>query len=86
MNTKIKLVRLVVAATFGSLLWAGCASPNNDYAVTRTDMRPVDLTKRRADTHPEFGTGIDRQTSRQVVEVPSSGPRIYDAAGAERSR
>ena len=29
MNTKYKLVRLVVSAVFGSLLWAGCASERN---------------------------------------------------------
>ena len=34
MNTKYKLVRLVVSAVFGSLLWAGCASDRN-YCSTK---------------------------------------------------
>jgi hypothetical protein len=85
MNNKIKLVRLVVAATFGSLLWAGCASPDRDYATIERN-RPVDLTKFRADTHPEWGTGIDRESAYGTVNVPVDNTPIYDAAGAERIR
>lgn len=93
MNTKIKLGRLVLSATFGSLLWAGCASPSN-YEVTSVESRPVDLTKLRPDTHPELNTGFALANARRVkADFPVVEPVtteqaesavIEEAAGSER--
>jgi hypothetical protein len=81
MNTKLKLVRFVLAAAIGSLLWAGCASPDqNNYSMT--DNRPVDLTKRYADTHPERRTGLDDRRM-EIYEVPADST-IEEAAGSDR--
>jgi len=77
MNMKLKLVRLVVAATFGSLLWAGCASERTYYVDATADTRPIDLTKRSVDTHPELRIGLD---GKQVTDPWF----IEEAAGAER--
>lgn len=91
MNTKLKLVRFVLAVTFGSLLWAGCASPENRQAnhynhhtvYTTTENRAIDLTKERADTYPARRSGLlDR--SRMLVEIPGDSTTINEAAGAER--
>jgi hypothetical protein len=84
MNTKFKLVRFVVAAAFGSLLWAGCAAPRTYYVDATADSQPVDLTKRRADTHPESRSALEQYGGLgQVVEAPA--PVIIDeAAGAQR--
>ncbi|MEO7297006.1 MAG: hypothetical protein ABI042_00360 [Verrucomicrobiota bacterium] len=78
MKTNLRLVRLVVAATFGSLLWAGCSTMhdgNHRRSEYRNDISsqtpPYDLTRRRVDTHPEWRTGLDRATSRDTtVDVP----------------
>ena len=81
MNTKLKVVRLVFAAAFGSLLWAGCSTPHS------SDMAgPVDLLKRRPDTHPEFRLGLDdHSSSGPVVNViPVTSDTVNEAAGAER--
>lgn len=85
MNTKLKLARLVVAATFGSLLWAGCASPRTtNYVDATAERTPVDLTQRRSDTYPAARTGLDHYTGRDsVIEVPVV---IDEAAGTERRR
>lgn len=61
MNMKIKLIRLILGSSVGSLLWAGCAEPQ--FAVSRFNpaevaAAPVDQTKRRPDTHPEWRTGL----------------------------
>ena len=82
MNTKLKLVRFVLAATFGSLLWAGCASPGEDYNYSLVDGNPPDLTKYRADTFPAYRTGLDDRRLERF-EVPAD-PTITEAAGAER--
>ncbi len=82
MNTKLKLVRFVLAVTFGSLLWAGCTSPNADNGYSRIGNNPPDLTKRRADTHPEWRTGLEDQRL-NVFETPVDST-IDEAAGAER--
>lgn len=83
MNTKLKLIRFVLAAAIGSLLWAGCASPDTDsYTHNYNHNRPVDFTKHRADTYPERRTGLhDHQVD--VYEVPT-GVIINEAAAAER--
>ena len=85
MNTKQKLLRVVVTATFGSLLWAGCSSPRSDYATVSPESAPLDLTKRRPDTHPELSAGMDRpQASRTVIDGPWDYPVVDEAAGSER--
>lgn len=82
MNTKLKFLRIVVAATFGSLLWVGCSSPKSDSASL---YPPVDLTKRRPDTHPELSLGLDRtRTASTVVDLPEENPVLNEAAGSER--
>ena len=82
MNMKLKAVRLVVAAVVGSLLWAGCASPRTYYVDATPETKPADLTKRRADTHPERRTGLEHYAGWQrVVETPTE---IEEAAGAVR--
>ena len=91
MNTKLKLMRLVMAATFGSLLWAGCSStrPDNSSSALalQSQSSPADLTKHRPDTHPEWKSGILAQR-RTVVEVPgeftTDAVIIEEAAGAAR--
>ena len=81
MNTKFKLVRFVVAATFASLLWAGCASERTYYVDATPGTQPVDLTKQRAHTHPESRNGLDHYAGRDtVIEAPA----IEEAAGAQR--
>lgn len=90
MNTKLKLMRLVMAATFGSLLWAGCSSTRPDHAANtlaiQSQSGPADLTKRRPDTHPEWKSGLALR--RTVVEVPgeftTDAVIIEEAAGAAR--
>jgi len=82
MNMKFKSVRLVVAAAFASLLWAGCASERTYYSDATPESQPVDLTKRRADTHPESRTGLDQYAGQDtVIEAPAA---IEEAAGAQR--
>jgi hypothetical protein len=85
MNTKLKSVRFVLAVTFASLLWAGCASPSSQtyYVDASADTQPVDLTKRRADTHPELRSGLEQYGRlERVTEAPN--PVIEEAAGAPR--
>lgn len=77
---KLKHARFVVAVAFGSLLWAGCASPRNDSIVGTLDSRPIDLTEFRADTYPEHRNAAFQ--SQHVVDVYN--PVITEAAGAER--
>lgn len=84
MNTKYKLARLVVSTAFGSLLWAGCASERTYYTDSSSDLRPVDLTEQRADTHPEWRNGSENATWKSVVEVPADSETIYEAAGSRR--
>ena len=88
MKTKFKLVRFVVAATFGSLLWAGCATERTYYGDASSNLRPVDLTDRRADTHPELQTGSEEYAGwNQIVETPAPDEStIFESAGAERPR
>jgi hypothetical protein len=87
MNTKYKLVRLVVAAAFGSLLWAGCASERTYYTDSSVNLRPVDLTEWRVDTHPERQNAAENYAGwNQTVEVPVDGSTINEAAGARRPR
>lgn len=84
MNTKFKLVRVVVAATFGSLLWAGCASEQVYYGDSSSNLRPVDLTKNRPGTHPELRNGSEQYSGwTDVSELPGV---ITESAGAERPR
>jgi hypothetical protein len=87
MNTKLRFVRLVIAATFGSLLWAGCAStePSSRYETVAVNQQPVDLTKRLPGTHPEWNTGFDRMYAPVVrYDFPLENQTINEAAGAER--
>lgn len=89
MKTNLRLIRLVLAATFGSLLWAGCSTRHEGdsgrslYRSERmysSDTVPADLTRRRVDTHPEWRTGLDRATSRDTtVDVP-----VEETTGVER--
>jgi hypothetical protein len=54
-------MRLVLASSVGSLLWAGCAHPQysaNDIDPGSVSYAPVDQSKRRPDTHPELRTGL----------------------------
>jgi hypothetical protein len=79
MNARIKLLRLTLASSVGSLLWAGCAQPR--YSALTIDPRavaaaPLDQTRRAADTHPELRSGLwqmrtgDRlANSPQVIET-----------------
>ena len=84
MNSKLKLLRVVAAATLGSLLWVGCSSPRSDYAA---GTAPVDLTKRRPDTHPELSVGLaSAQSNLTVVDTPGDNGVINEAAGSERRR
>ena len=76
-KSKVKLVRIVLASTVGSLLWAGCAQPR--VAVTDPQIiaqAPVDLTKRRPDTHPEMRTGLWQVTPDNVVADVVVAPNI----------
>jgi hypothetical protein len=84
MNTKYKLVRLVVSAAFGSLLWAGCASERTYYTDSSASLRPVNLTELRAHTRPEWRNGSENATWQSIAEVPVEEPTIYEAAGARR--
>jgi hypothetical protein len=85
MNTRFKAVRLVVAATFGSLLWAGCATERTYYGDSSADLRPVDLTEWRADTHPERRTASENYAGWDTsVEAPVEAPTIIESSGAER--
>ena len=47
MNAKLRLMRLVMAATFGSLLWAGCSSnrPHESAERIPTHSQAAALTK-----------------------------------------
>ncbi|MEO7676580.1 MAG: hypothetical protein ABIV39_07465 [Verrucomicrobiota bacterium] len=90
MNTKLKLMRLVMAATFGSLLWAGCSSTGPSTSGSTLSMQseagPANLINRRPDTHPEWKSGL--AVSRTVVEVPGEFTTdvvvVDEAAGARR--
>ncbi|MDB6055396.1 MAG: hypothetical protein JWN25_2919 [Verrucomicrobiales bacterium] len=85
MKTKLKFTKLVLAASLGSLIWAGCSTNNhqafnsNDHSITAYPLSadvpvPVDQTKRRPDTHPELRRGAWDFTysgTQQVVEAPN---------------
>jgi hypothetical protein len=65
MKTNIKLVRLMLATSVGSLLWAGCAQPR--YMASQIDpgaiqASPIDQIEQRPDTHPELRAAIWRET------------------------
>ena len=85
-KSKAKLVRVVLASTVGSILWAGCAEPRvavHDPAVIA--YAPVDLTKRRPDTNPELRNGIwqrsaDRPTPSVVLAPSISNPDALPGA------
>lgn len=69
MNTKLRFFRLVLASSVGSILWAGCAEPrlvtaNFDPALIA--YAPVDLTKRRPDTHPELRSAMWQTVARNA--------------------
>lgn len=81
-TTKLKLVRFVLATAIGSLLWAGCSTPDNSQGYSMTDNRPADLTKRKADTNPENRTGLSSRAG-GVYDVPSDNT-INEAAGGQR--
>jgi hypothetical protein len=77
----------VIAATLGSLLWAGCASDRTYYGDATSDLRPVDLTKRRADTHPEQRTASETYAGwDRTTDTPAESPTIIESAGAPRPR
>lgn len=78
---------MVVAAAFGSLLWAGCASERVYYGDASSELRPVDLTKNRADTHPELRNGSEAYANwTDVSDLPARGVIVTESAGAERPR
>ncbi|HWD19233.1 MAG TPA: hypothetical protein VHB20_08130 [Verrucomicrobiae bacterium] len=54
MKLKWNTVRIVLAATLGSIFWAGCAStqPGPRMVENTTDLRAAG-----PDTHPEWRTG-----------------------------
>lgn len=85
MNQKFKLVRLVVAAAFGSLLWAGCATERAYYTDSPVNLRPIDLTERRANTRPESQTGAEKNAGWDGgFDTPAENPNIREASGAQR--
>lgn len=88
MKTKFKLVRFVLAATFGSLLWAGCATEPTYNDVASSELRPADLTDRRADTRPDLQNGSQAYAgwNKIITEQPATEPTIIESAGAERPR
>lgn len=85
MNTKSKFVRFALAATFSSLLWAGCASDRTYYGDASTKMQPLDLTKQRANTHPESKNGLNHYARwDRTVDATAPTVGIEEAAGAQR--
>ncbi|MFN7141603.1 MAG: hypothetical protein ACK4UN_19955 [Limisphaerales bacterium] len=74
-NPKFKLVRIVLASTVGSLLWAGCAQPQWAVPERQTAANaPVDLTIRRPDTHPHLRSGMwYGPASANVAVIPVPG-------------
>lgn len=76
-----------MAATLGSLLWAGCASDRTYYGDASSDLRPINLTERRADTHPEQRTASENLAGwDQTTDAPNQTPTIIESAGAQRPR
>jgi len=73
MNAHLKLMRLVIAATFGSLLWAGCSSNRPHEAVNSisTESASAVVLEHRSGAQAEPMTGILAQ-SRNTVETPGS--------------
>ncbi len=81
MNTKTNLVRLAVIGTFSSLLWVGCASDR----PTTISSRPVNLLDRHANTYPATRSGLDDNAqSIALIDLPSNGVVVEEAAGASR--
>jgi hypothetical protein len=63
MRPQRKFIRVVLAASLGTLLWAGCASDHRSTARRTNENRPIvldwqeDLTRPHVDTHPERRLG-----------------------------
>lgn len=76
MNAKFKLIRLVLAAAIGSLLWAGCASPRANHQDASAELAPVDLLTSKADTHSKWQAGLNNS-----IRI---NPAVDEAAGAQR--
>src|SRR5262245_39379883 len=83
MNIKFKFLRLVLASCVGSLIWAGCAKPR--YSAVEIDPKsieatPVDMTKRRPDTHPELRTGLWQVTYQGLSTRPDVvNPLVFES-------
>ena len=82
---KHKFARVVAASALGSLLWAGCTGPRTYtyYGDATTEVQPVDLTQRRADTYPAGRTGLDASHGGRVI-VHAPYTTIVEGAGAGR--
>ncbi len=70
-HSKAKLLRIVLASTVGSLLWAGCAQQPRVAVLDPVSIAhaPVDLTNRRPDTHPEQRDGFWKSSSAQSSTI-----------------
>jgi hypothetical protein len=84
MKTIVKLSKLALVASVGTVLWTGCSTDSSMYSGAESGSSmfasaPLDQTKRRPDTHPESRTGLwqvtynsaDRANSYAVVEAPA---------------
>jgi hypothetical protein len=88
MNPNYKFVRVVLGATIGAALWAGCVS-NRDVAhepagatINREQSvtldRQSDLSIWHSDTHPEWRTGWNMA----FPNPPYWNPRVDDLSTA----
>ena len=65
MNPKHKFLRVVLAATLGAILWAGCASHHPTRTASGQPLKVVcldmqeDLSHMHPDTHPEWRLGMN---------------------------
>lgn len=76
-KSKVKFVRIVLASSIGSIIWAGCAQPRiavNDPAMI--SQAPVDMTQDRPDTHPELRSGLWQITPKNPVANVIVAPNI----------
>jgi hypothetical protein len=80
MKPTYKFVRVVLGATVGAVLWAGCASDRrviNEPAGAEITERPMaldwqeNLTSWRTDTHPEWRTGWNMAFPSPPIDRPN---------------
>ena len=78
MKLNTKLIRVALAASVGSVLWAGCAKPG--FKVVRDETlsaTPVDRIRLRPDTHPELRPSI-WQVTYQNYHMPQWQAPVAD--------